>query len=91
MNFVNTCELRECFAELVEEAEEHIPLGLDLDFALMVVKASVGSLLDEEAQPSAWGVDVHYEDEVERDCDDSYSRTFQDRDRCSDTGAVAHT
>ncbi len=58
-------EVRECFAELVEEAEEHIPLGLDLDLALMVDKASVDSLLNGEGQPFVWGVDVNYEDDGE--------------------------
>jgi hypothetical protein len=66
-------EVRDCFAELVEEAEEHIPLGLDLDLCLMIDKESVDSLLDREESSGAllapeeekafvWGVDVNYYD-----------------------------
>nr|POE60991.1 hypothetical protein CFP56_64700 [Quercus suber] len=58
-------EVRECFAELVEEAEEHIPLGLDLSLALMVDEASVDSLLNGEGQSFVWGVDVDFEDDQE--------------------------
>jgi hypothetical protein len=33
-------EVRDCFAGLVKEAEEHIPLRLDLDFCLMIDEES---------------------------------------------------
>jgi hypothetical protein len=67
-------EVRDCFSGLVEEAEEHIPLGLDLDLCLMIDKESVDSLLDREETSSAllapeeekafvWGVDVNYNDD----------------------------
>lgn len=73
-------EVRACFAELVEEAEEHIPLGLDLDLGLMIDKESVDSLLDRKETSSAllapeekafvWGVDVNYEGDDEADGDE---------------------
>lgn len=67
-------EVRDCFAELVGEAEEHIPLGLDLDLCLMIDKKSVDSLVDreetsrallspEEEKAFVWGVDVNYDDD----------------------------
>jgi len=39
-------EVRACFAMLVEETEELIPLGLDLDLCLMVDEEAVDSLLN---------------------------------------------
>ncbi|CAM5999589.1 unnamed protein product [Sphagnum balticum] len=57
-------ECRECMRELVEEAEEHIPLGVDLDLCLVVDRECVDSLLeggDEKAW--VWGVDVDYGDD----------------------------
>jgi hypothetical protein len=73
-------EVRDCFGELVEEAEEYIPLGLDLDLCLMIDKESVDSLLDGEATSSAllspelekafvWGVDVNYDDDDDEEGD----------------------
>lgn len=67
-------EVKDCFRELVEDAEETIPLGLDLDLCLMIDKQVVDSLLDREETSTAllslenekvfvWGVDVNYEDD----------------------------
>jgi hypothetical protein len=57
-------ECRECMRELVEEAEEHIPLGVDLDLCLVVDRECVDSLL-ETGEEKAWvlGVDVGYYDD----------------------------
>jgi len=56
-------ECRECMRELVEEAEEHIPLGVDLDLCLMVDRECVYSLLDGEEKAWVWGIDVNYDDD----------------------------
>ncbi|WPH01179.1 Hypothetical protein R9X50_00401500 [Acrodontium crateriforme] len=81
MDSKNTHEVRECFAELVEDAENCLPLGLELDLALMVDKASVDSLLDSKDRPFVWGVDINYnEDEAvdgEGDEEDGYPGHFK--------------
>jgi hypothetical protein len=80
-------EVRDCFAELVEDAEDHIPLGLDLDLCLMIDKESVDSLLDreetsstllalEEEKAFVWGVDVNYDDDDDEEGDE-YSGHFK--------------
>jgi hypothetical protein len=78
-------EVRECFAELVDEAEEHIPLGLDLDLALVIDKEAVDSLLNRDESLGAlrlpddqdifvWGVDVNYDDD---DADDGSGEAME--------------
>jgi hypothetical protein len=97
-------EVRDCFAGLVEEAEEHIPLGLDLDLCLMIDEESVDSLLDREETSSTllaqekekafvWGVDINYDDddeEGERGAGKRISRLFQDFGERFDPGVVAY-
>ena len=57
-------ECRECMGELVEEAEEHIPLGMNLDLCLVAQKECVDSLLEGgEEKAWVWGVDVNYGDD----------------------------
>lgn len=58
-------DVRDCFQDLVEDAENTIPLGLDLDFALLVDKVAADSLLDLEGQAFVWGVDANFDDEEE--------------------------
>ncbi|EPE32142.1 hypothetical protein GLAREA_12224 [Glarea lozoyensis ATCC 20868] len=81
-------EVRDCFTELVKEAEEHIPLGLDLDLALFVDKESAETLLDCEEGSSAlrspdddgvfvWGVDGNYDADDDRNGGDEYPGYFK--------------
>jgi len=85
-------EVRDCFAELVEDAEDHIPLGIDLDLCLMIDKESVDSLLNrggvssalqspDEEKSFVWGVDVNYDGENDegegRDENDPYPGHFK--------------
>jgi hypothetical protein len=71
----------------VEDAEEHIPLGLDLDLCLIIDKESVDSLLDreetsstllalEEEKAFVCGVDVNYDDDDDEEGDE-YSGHFK--------------
>ena len=63
-------ECRESMRELVEEAEEYIPLGLDLDLCLVVDRDCVDSLLEGGGEKAwVWGVDVNYDnsDDIEED------------------------
>jgi hypothetical protein len=99
-------EVRDCFAGLVEEAEEHIPLGLDLDLCLMIDKESVDSLLDREETSSAllspeeekafvWGVDINYDDDdnaegEEGGGDSEYPGHFKISCERFDPGVVAY-
>jgi hypothetical protein len=80
-------EVRECFAELVEEAEEHIPLGLDLDLALAIDKEAVDSLLDRKESSSVlrspedqgvfvWGVDVNYDDDEDEEDEQARDKEY---------------
>jgi hypothetical protein len=81
-------EVKECFAELVEEAEEHIPLGPDLDLALVIDKEAAESLLDREEGSSVLrspddegvfvsGVDGNYDAEDDGNGDDEYPGYFK--------------
>jgi len=76
MDRVGFQEVRNSFAKLVEEAEEHIPSGLDLDMCLVIDKEAMDSLLDrkessnhlrsrEDQKVFVWGVDVQYDEEDE--------------------------
>jgi hypothetical protein len=78
MNGKRFQEVRDFFAELVDEADEHIPLGLDLDLASMIDREAAESLWDrdeslgtlqfpEDQDIFVWGVDVNHDDDLDDD------------------------